>query len=208
LNKYQATHGLEVEQETWSSPPIPHRGGTNMNSKPIVRTALAGAVLSLGAVGISATGALGAATNIPAASLGPISPGGPLPPPGTPGVNVRGNCPSFMYTDAPTFVFSSGSAVLYGPSSNPNTYGGNVEGTATLTWSPDGGTTIDGSYVGHAHLWFGQNINNNGQSYFGNTTSYNGSGPLGSFSVQVSGGDTTSASGHQSGWGHVNISCS
>lgn len=181
-----------------------------MKLKLIMRFAGTGALACIGVLGTSATGAFAAATHLPAAELGPISMG-PLPPAG-PGVKVSGDCPGFLFTvtESVTFVFSSGSAVLYGPASNPNTNGGNVQGIATVTFTSATGS-VDGTYVGHTHLWFGQNVNNKGQSYFGQTASLqdNGTdGTTGSLTVTASGGETRSESGHLSGWGHVNVMCS
>jgi hypothetical protein len=158
----------------------------------------------VGVLGISATAAFAAATTMPAADLGPFTTGGGGLPSSGPGVRISGNCPGFLFTDSPTIDFSSGKAVFYGPVSNLNTNGGNVEGTATLTFA-----STTATYVGHLHLWFGQNINNQGQSYFGQTLTFQGSGTLGALTITASGGQTTAANpaGNTSGWGHVNVTC-
>jgi hypothetical protein len=165
----------------------------------------------VGVLGTSTTAAFAAATVIPAQELPFRLTLSPLPSAGQPGVRVSGTCPSWLFTDNPTFVYSSGSAVLYGPASNSLTFGFNIIGTATVTWNaPDG--TVDGIYVGHAHIWFNQNTNptNNGQQYSGFTNSFQGTSvTAGTLTITSSGGQTTAANaaGNTSGWGHFNVSC-
>ncbi|MDE3064909.1 MAG: hypothetical protein KGJ36_04470 [Acidobacteriota bacterium] len=161
----------------------------------------------LAGVGFGVAPASATATTGSAAGLEPpisltIAPG--------PGVRVTGDCPSSLFQDIGFFDFVSGNYVFYGPSSG-NSGGFNVEGDATLTFL--GSDSIDAVFEGHTHLWANQNYNptGNGQQYFGITGSFNGTGidgTVGSLSITASGGETTSASGHVSGWGHFNVTCS
>lgn len=172
-------------------------------SRYVVVVALAGGLSGIGfsAIPASASASVSSAT-------GYIMPVGSLPT--GQGVRVSGSCPTYLFADSATFDFVSGNYVSYGPSSG--TSGGfNVEGIATLTFASLSGT--DGTFEGHTHIWANQNNNptGNGQQYNGLTASFNGSGAdgtTGSLSITASGGTTTSASGHLSGWGHFNITCS
>lgn len=162
-----------------------------------------------GLAGVGFGAAPASATATTGSAAGFEFPLGPLPTPG-PGVRVTGDCPSSLFQDFGIFDFVSGNGVFYGPSSG-NSSGFNVEGDATLTfWGTDG---VDAAFQGHTHLWANQNYNptGNGQQYFGVTGSFNGTGidgTVGSLSITASGGETTSASGHVSGWGHFNVTCS
>jgi hypothetical protein len=176
-----------------------------MKSSLLRRGAIAAALAgALTGYGVSALPASGAASTSPATGF--EFPIGPLPPAGQ-GVRVSGACPSYFASDPATFDFVSGSLV-YGPATG--TSGGfNVEGLATLTLAGD----VSGTFEGHAHLWANQNVNpnGNGQQYTGITGSFDGvgvGGTVGSLRITASGGETTSASGHLSGWGHFNITCS
>jgi hypothetical protein len=134
---------------------------------------------------------------------------GPIPV-GQPGVTVVGNCPAAYYTDDMQIVFASGNAVLYRDGN-----GANVEGQAMLY---DATTDTSTGETGHAHFWFGQNINPNNsgipgvgnqQQWFAQTVSFNGSGPDGtSVTISASFGGGLSASGNESGWTHVKVTCS
>jgi hypothetical protein len=127
-----------------------------------------------------------------------------------PGVRVSGDCPLYMFADLATFTFLSGRKVVYGPATG--TSGGfNAEGVSSLSFSGPGGT--DGTFEGHTHLWANLNLNPTGnpQLYSGVTGSVNATGvdgTVGSLSITASGGETVSATGHVSGWGHFNITCS
>jgi hypothetical protein len=161
----------------------------------------------LGGIGLSASPASAGANEGSAAGF--VFGIGSLPSAG-PGVRVSGSCPTYMNDDAATFDFISGNLVFYGPPSG--TSGGfNAEGLATLTFASVTGT--DGTFEGHTHLWANQNYNPTGnlQQYNGITGNFNGTGvdgTVGSLSITASGGETTSATGHVSGWGHFNITCS
>ena len=118
---------------------------------------------------------------------------------------MSGNCPSYIFSDAPVIQFVSGTAVVYGPVSNPLTNGATASGDATVTFG------TDGTYEGHTLLWFGQNINNKGQAYFGENINLSVSGidgTVGSLNITATFGVTDSPSGHVAGWDHVNIICS
>ena len=88
------------------------------------------ALACAGSMGVWVTGASAQATTFPAAGF--TLDLGPAPPPGTPGVKVKGNCPSFAFTDDIGLAFTSGSGVAYGPTPHPQTSGGNVQGNAML----------------------------------------------------------------------------
>ena len=133
---------------------------------------------------------------------------GPIPA-GQQGVTVVGNCPASYYTDDIQVVFTDGNAVLY-RSGN----GANVEGQAML-W--DNTLGMSTGYTGHAHAWFGQNTNPNNsgtpgvgnqQQWFAETVSFNGSASDGSsVTISVSFGGGLSASGNESDWTHVKVTC-
>jgi hypothetical protein len=169
-----------------------------------VVVAMAGGLTGVGITALPASASASATS-----ATGFVFPIGSLPPAG-PGVRVSGSCPEWVLADSATFDFVSGNMVTYGPSSG--TSGGfNAEGTATLTFA--GTSEIDGTFEGHTHLWANQNFNptGNAQQYNGITGSFDGSGidgTTGALSITASGGTTTSASGHVSGWGHFNITCS
>jgi len=174
-------------------------------------SAAGGAVVLL-AVGLSGPAAVAApAQTMPAATMPPIYPS-PLPngaiPESGPGVKIVGNCPAWLFSDPIGFQFTSGNAVLYRipPGAPPGvSNGANAEGQATLM---DGANPT--TYSGHTHLWFGQNSNPTGkaQGYFGETISFNGSGPGGSISITANPGFSSSASGNLNQWGQVKVTCS
>jgi hypothetical protein len=64
------------------------------------------------------------------------------------------------------------------------------------------------AYAGKSHVWYGLSYNANGQFYFGETIMFSGAGPAGSLSLTANPGFTTSASGHNSGWGQLTLTCS
>ena len=190
-----------------------------MTLKTFTRLAAVPVLAGARLLGMAVPGAFAAATTLPATALGPIYPS-PAPnlnlPSGGSGVRIVGNCPSPLFSQGVGFVFNSGNAVEYGPTSHPATAGANVEGNATLVLT----TVVDGvpaypptftEYSGHTHLWFGSNVNptGNSQSVFAETIMFNGSTPDGqTISITANPGGTESASGHQSGWGHLNLICS
>jgi hypothetical protein len=175
-----------------------------LKARPVIRLAVIGVLACAGVLGASAPAAFAGASTFPAAGL-KIDVGS-VPPPGK-GVSVVGDCPGYLFTDDMAFKFTSGSAVGYGPASNPLTFGGNAQGDAFLfdrtTASPTG-------YAGHLHVWFGVNVNPTGnlQNYNGETVSFNGSGPAGSITINASFGGGQSASGNPTGWAHVKVTCS
>ena len=197
----------------------------------IIRLAGAGAVACLGALGLSTPAAFGAAAQHPpsAGDLPVIYPSpdptGLLPPPGSGGVTVTGNCPSYLFSGAVGFAFQSGNAVFYqvpAGQTPSSANGGNVEGTADLMIATPGvppsmdnpnGTPpsnpVDSLYEGHTHLWFGQNSNANGHSYFGETISFQGTAPNGAtIKLTANPGFNVSAGPqNQSGWGKLSITC-
>jgi hypothetical protein len=174
------------------------------------------------AAGPASAGGNGA-VNIPAADLtqtlgtpipvfgGFLYPGEPgLPFPVPPNVKVSGNCVAgvpWLFSDPVALNFVSGNAVLYRGTSPVNGLpnGLNAEGTATLF---DLANPAAPTFTGPAHVWFGQNGNANGQSVQAATFSFSGTAADGStLSFTENPGTTTSASGHQSGWGQQNLSC-
>lgn len=183
-----------------------------MKLKTLARSAgvcaLACASLGIGSAAASAAPAqTGPAAGLPI-DLGPI-------PIGQPGVTVVGNCPASFSSDDMQLVFTAGNAVEYriDPSTGmPN--GGNAEGQAMLF---DGTTDSATGYTGHAHAWFGVNVNPNNsgtpgvgnqQQWFAETFSFNGSAPDGSsVTISASFGGGLSASGNESDWTHVKVTC-
>jgi hypothetical protein len=118
------------------------------------------------------------------------------------------------------FKFMDGNAHLYGdavseitetPPVFTGTGGGNAEGDAIL-FVVGGSTTASG----FLHAWFGFNSVGVGSpqqvqaqtiAFTGTITSagpYNGE----SISINANAGGTTSASGHQNGWGQLTMVCS
>jgi hypothetical protein len=183
-----------------------------MRARWFLQLAGASSVAFVGVLGLSGSSALAApAQTMHAADLPPIypspSPNGALPS-GGPGVKIVGTCPGWLFTDPVGFQFTSGNAVEYQipPGAPPGvSNGANVEGTATL---------MDGlnptAFSGHTHLWFGQNSNPTGnlENYFGETISFSGTDGTNSISITANPGFIQSASGHQSGWGQVKVTCS
>jgi hypothetical protein len=191
-----------------------------------------GALVCMGALGLSGSAAFGAAAVHPPVSALPIiypspDPTGELPPLGSPGLTVVGTCPGFLFGgNAIGFLIQSGNDVLYRiPAGSPPgvSNGGNVEGISDLVYAAPGtppspgnpagvppSQTVftDSGYQGHTHLWFGMNSNANGHSYFWETISFNGTAPDGSsISITANPGSNTSVSGHTNGWGKVKVTC-
>ncbi len=179
-----------------------------MTAKSKFRVAGLCVVACCGVLAAGAAGAFGQATTGSAAGL--IIPKPPnqffLPPPNPPmpGYTVVGDCPTFLFNDGVNFEFTDGSFVVYGP---PSGFSGghNVQGDAMLL---DNG--VASGYAGHTHIWDNSNSNPTGnpQTYDGTTISTHLSD--GTNSIQINGafGGTTSASGHQSGWFHLKVTCS
>jgi hypothetical protein len=130
---------------------------------------------------------------------------GPLPA-GQQGVTIVGDCPSYLYTDDIGLMFADGNFVSYRDGN-----GANAEGDA---WLVDN-TTDTGLYEGQTHIWFGQNINpnysptGNQQTWFAETLTFHGSASDGSsITLSASFGGGLSASGSESDWTHVKVTCS
>jgi hypothetical protein len=133
------------------------------------------------------------------------------PPP--PFVTIPSNCPSFLSTDAWSLDFVGGNSVSHGTLNNNGAWGGDTaEGQAELT-------TSDGTvqYAGHLQEWGGGGQNTPvppaptqiGQTEFGFTTNFNGSGIAGNVTIHVNGHSTTNNNGtptsnHQD----VSVTCS
>ena len=134
------------------------------------------------------------------------------------------NCPSTIQNPDLTMwiVFVDGNGHFYGPTNHPLTNGGNVEGDAYFFGSVPGPSatsppTVVYQYFGQAHGWFGNNnfpSSNPGAPAPGpnaevtaGTLTFHGTGDLGTLDVQDEGGQTISASGHPSGWGHFKMTC-
>lgn len=195
--------------------------------KKLLRGLMGGSIVFLGLATWAGAASASPASNFPAQYVPPIfpaeglTPDGALPASGQ-GVTVVGigNCPTNLFgtpdgtnaTDAVGFVFQSGKAVFYQmttPGDPSTANGANIQGIATLIVgdNPDPMVSL---YSGQTHLWFGTNSNANGQSYFGETISFHGVTPNGSHSITITAnpGFNVSASGHQSGWGVLKITCS
>ena len=147
---------------------------------------------------------------------GPIEVG-PLPPPGTPGlpgnVKISATCPSSLFGDPNVgFTYTDGNAHLYGDAVTGTigvgTGGANAEGDAVLS--------VDGVPIatGFLHAWVGFNTNPNApgnpQYVIAETIAFTGTvtSTGQSISINANPGGTTSASGHQNGWGQLNVNCS
>jgi hypothetical protein len=139
----------------------------------------------------------------------PGEPGLPFTVP--PNVKVSGNCVSdalWVFNDPVALNFLSGTAVLYRGTNPTNGLpnGLNAVGTAMFfdLANPDAPT-----FVGPAHVWFGQNGNAQGQFYQGATFSFSGTAADGSTIsfTENPGGITSAHMNHQGGWGQQNLSC-
>jgi hypothetical protein len=161
----------------------------------------------------------------------PIDPSNPLfipigapPPAGTPGVTFV-NCPATVQSAYAAIEFVDGNGHEYGPTTHPLTSGGNVEGNAYWIGfagdptQPGPTPQVVYTFSGQGHAWFGQNNvpTPGGPAPGGNaqvqaeTFMFHGIGvgdSSGSLDVQASFGMTQSASGNQSGWGHLKATCS
>ncbi len=171
-----------------------------MRAKYIVRVAAASVAAGCCALAVFAGGASAQGMTFPAAGLSIGFPG--LPPGAT-----TGNCPSsLLNASSVAFTFTSGNAVSYGPTPNPMTFGGTAQGQAQLVVVDPPSTVPIVIDQGHMLAWFGVNTNptGNAQNYDGTNLAFHG----GSISVQASFGGTTSASGNESGWGHLKVTCS
>ncbi|HLX87045.1 MAG TPA: hypothetical protein VKR22_01085 [Acidimicrobiales bacterium] len=176
----------------------------------------------VGVLGASASSAFGIAMHVPIDPTSPLFiPLGPIPP-GVPGVTVDPNCPPAISTAFAAFEFVDGNGHVYGPLAHPLTNGANVEGNAFFLGltDPTDPTSVAYAYAGQGHAWFGSNNFPNPMTpditpgpnaqVSAQTFSFHGvgvNGTPGSLDVQGSFGQTQSASGHQSGWGHLKVTC-
>ena len=202
-----------------------------MRTKMLLGLTSSGALACLGAMGLSAPAAFGApavhppsATDLPVIYPAPDQTG-ELPPADSGILTVSGDCPSYLFDSAIGLAFQSGNATFYRipPGAPPGAAnGGNAEGIADLVIAtpgtdptpenPDGtlpSNPVDSLYSGQTHLWFGQNANANGQSYFGETIMFQGTAPNGAtIKLTANPGFNTSAGpGNQNGWGKVFVTC-
>jgi hypothetical protein len=172
--------------------------------------------LACGSLGIAASGASGAGAGTGSVAGLMIPFGGSvqqiIEETGGRGVSVGAACPSWAQSDDLGLDFQSGNGVNYKPDDpGPNA---NAEGDAILwDFSADDGAGASTGYEGHAHVWIGTNVNPNAatgnlQAWSNQTVSFDGSDSDGdSISVSVSAGGGTSATGQQSGWVHVKVTC-
>jgi len=187
--------------------------------------ATAASFVGLAGLAASPAGAGGnGAINLPAADLtstlglpAPIFASPFVPAGAFPDAKVTGNCAQgapWLFTDMLGLDFSSGNAVIYRGLNGvvfpflPN--GLNAVGVATLVEFPSDGATPGQTFVGPAHVWFGQNANAKGTVYAGETVSFSGTATDGSgstISFNANPGFIQSAGGHQGGWGQQNLSC-
>jgi hypothetical protein len=193
-------------------------------TKKTIRLVGATALLCVAAFATSAN-AFAVATTVPISPTNPLFiPIGTPPPPGSQGVTWV-NCPASVQTPFAAIEFVDGNGHVYGPSTHPLTNGANVEGNAYWLGF-DGDPTVAGSnpnlvysFYGHGHVWFGQNnyptaggpAPGSNAQVTAQTIMFHGSGvggSIGTIDVQASFGATQSASGNQSGWGHLKVTCS
>lgn len=188
-------------------------------TKVIVRMAGAAAFVCLGVLGTPATAAFAVAVQVPIDQANPLFiPVGAPPPVGVPGISFAADCPAVLQTALAAIEFVDGNGHVYGPTTHPLTNGANAEGNAYWLGF-DGSGNLVYSYYGQGHAWFGQNNvpNPTGGPAPGHnaqvqaqTIMFHGTGvgdSTGSLDVQASFGGTQSASGHQSGWGHLKVTC-
>lgn len=193
-----------------------------MKAKYVFRLAGVSALLSAATLATSVTAASATATQVPIDSSNPLFIPIGVPPVGVPGVTFV-NCSTTIEGAYAALEFVDGNGHLYGPTNHPLTNGANVEGDAYwLGFAGD--PTVQGSnpplvysYFGQAHAWFGQNnypsppggpAPGHNAEVTAQTIMFHGTGAGGSLDVQASFGQTQSASGHQSGWGHLKVTCS
>jgi len=176
----------------------------------MIRTVVLAGLVTAAVGGVAGTGAFAVSAPVPIDPSSPLYiPIGAPPPPG-PGVSFGSNCPAVAQTAFAVLEFVDGNGHVYGPSTNPPTNGANVEGSAY--WLGFEGNELVYAYFGHAHAWFGQNVNptGNAQQVFAQTVMFHGTSvddSTQSLDVQASFGGTQSASGNQNGWGHLKVTC-
>jgi hypothetical protein len=176
------------------------------------RCAAVALAMTVGTFGVFTSGAFGAAAHIPIDPSSPLFiPIGTPPPPGK-GISFSANCGTAVETAMAAMQFVDGNAHVYGPTAHPLTNGANVEGSAYWLGFDQNNNMVY-AYWGQGHAWFGQNTNptGNSQQVQAQTIMFHGTNvndPTQTLDVQASFGGTQSASGHQSGWGHLKVTCS
>lgn len=188
-----------------------------MKARLAVRLA-GSALVCIGFLATSPTAGLAVAYPVPIDQSNPLFiPIGVPPPSGSQGVTFAADCPAALQTALAAIEFVDGNGHVYGPATHPLTNGANVEGNAYWLGF-DGNGDLVYSYSGQGHAWFGQNnLPTPGEPAPGHnaevqaqTIMFHGTGvdgTAGSLDVQASFGGTQSASGHQSGWGHLKVTC-
>ena len=186
-----------------------------------IRAVGVGALVCIGLITIPATASYAISTPIPIDPNNPFQLPIGVPPVGMQGISVDSSCGN---GDAATafavITFLSGNAHMYGPASHPLTNGGNVEGTSTWQGFDPNSGALDYDYIGFGHVWGGSNNLSVGPApapqpggnaqVSAETLMFHGvgeNGTTGTLDVQGSFGETISASGHVSGWGHLKVSC-
>ena len=190
-----------------------------MKIRTVVGLTGAAAASLAGIAGLAASPAGAApAQHMSAAGLAVPLFGGFVPAKAFPNAKVTGNCPSWLFDSTNSFAleFLSGDAVLqrgFNLSDGfPN--GGDVRGTAAFIENGSPVTDSGQTFIGSAHVWFGQNQNANGQSYVGEVATFSGtatdgSGSTLSFTVNPGGNTPANAKPNAgNGWGEQQLSCS
>lgn len=189
--------------------------------KVLMRAVTAAGLASFAVVGLAATTSSATAVKIPIDQTNPFFVPIGSPPPAGKGFSYV-NCTSVVLSAMAALEFVDGNGHLYGPTTHPLTNGGNIEGNAYLLGFDQNTGALLYSYYGQGHFWVGQNNSPlppgtpnaptpgpNAQVQ-AQTVMFHGTGvgdTTGSIDVQGSFGQTQSASGHQSGWAHLKITC-
>lgn len=179
-----------------------------MKARTIIRLTGIGVLACAAVIGASASGAF-AGQSASGMTIGPLPALGGLE--GMKGFSMDTSCATiapFVASDNLAFGFTDGTTVSYGPGPNPGTTGSNVEGDAMLL---DATTAMPTGYEGHVHYWTDNHVNptgNNAQSWSGTTLDAHVSNGTDSIDVSGSFGGGFSASGNQSGWFHMKVTCS
>lgn len=158
-----------------------------------LRLAGAGALTCAGFLGLSGVAFAGTVHGPPSTLTVTEGSSGPMaafpalsPPPG-----AAPSCPFNDETVFLQFVPGEGNGVLYGTSNKNGDWGGdNGEGPGEIVDSQ--GNVL---YTGHLHEWGGGGNNAQQQTEGGFTISFNGSGTMGTVSVQGNSHTTTNAHG-------------
>jgi hypothetical protein len=185
----------------------------------LIRSAGISAVACISLLVVSAGPAMATASQIPISQTSPLFIPIGSPPPVGQGISFGANCPADLQTASAAIEFVDGNGHVYGPTTHPLTNGANVEGNAYWLGF-DSNNNLVYSYYGQGHAWFGQNNMPNmdgsggtpgpNAQVFAETFMFHGTGvgaSTGSLDVQASFGATQSASGNQSDWGHLKVTC-